>query len=59
VDYQQATQDEHSLSGETDGRTITDYRPLQTPTGRQVGVWQDKLLVNVQEVENSHESLWH
>ena len=58
MDYQQAPQDQHSLSGEADGRTITDYRPLQAPTGRQAGVWQDELLVDVQETENGDDSLW-
>ena len=59
VDYQQATQDQYPLPGEADGRTLADYRPLQAPTGRQTGVRQDELLVNVQEAENSDDRLWH
>ena len=43
VDHQQASQNQHPLSGETDGRTLADYRPLQAPTGRQTGVRQDAL----------------
>jgi len=59
VDHQQASQNQHPLSGETDRRTLADYRPLQAPTGRQAGVRQDELLVNVQEAENSDDRLWH
>ena len=59
VDYQQASQDEYPLPGEADGRPLADYRPLQAPAGRQAGVWQDELLVDVQEVENSDDSLRH
>jgi len=43
VDHQQASQDQHPLSSEADGRTLADYRSLQAPTGRQTGVWQDAL----------------
>ena len=59
VDYQQATQDQHPISGEIDGCTLADYRPLQAPTRRQAGVRQDELLVDVQEAENGDDSLWH
>ena len=59
TDHQQASQNQHPLSGETAGRTLADYRPLQAPTGRQTGVRQDELLVNVQEAENSDDRLWH
>ena len=59
VDYQQATQDEHPLPGETNGRSLADYRPLQTLAGRQAGVRQNELLVDVQETENGHDSLRH
>jgi hypothetical protein len=38
---------------------LQDYRPLQTPTGRQAGVRQDELLVDVQEAENGDVSLLH
>ena len=43
VDHQQASQNQHPLSGETDGRTLADYRPLQALTGRQTGFRQDAL----------------
>ena len=59
VDYQQTSQDQHPLSSEADGRALADHRPLQTPTGRQAGVRQDELLVDVQETENGDDSLWH
>ena len=59
VDYQQATQDQHSFPGEADGRTLADYRPLQASAGRQTGVRQDELLVYVQEVENGDDCLRH
>lgn len=59
VDYQQASQDEYPLPGEADGRPLADYRPLQAPAGRQTGVWQDELLVDVQEVENGNDCLRH
>ena len=59
MDNQQATQDQHSLLGETDGRTLADYRPLQAPTGKQAGIRQDELLVDVQETENGDDRLRH
>ena len=43
TDHQQVSQNQHPLSGETDGRTLADYRPLQAPTRRQTGVRQDAL----------------
>ena len=59
VDYQQATQDQYPLPSKADGRTLADYRSLQAPTGRQTGIRQDELLVNVQEAENGNDSLRH
>ena len=59
MDYQQTTQDQHPLPGEADGRSLADYRPLQTSTGRQTGVRQNELLVDVQEAENGDDSLRH
>ena len=43
MDHQQASQDQHPLPSETDGRAFADNRPLQAPTGRQTGFWQDAL----------------
>ena len=59
VDHQQASQDQHSFPGEADGRTFADYRPLQAPTGRQTGIRQDELLVDVQETEKGDDRLRH
>ena len=59
VDYQQAPQDQYSLPSEADGRTLADHRPLQAPTGRQTGVRQDELLVDVQEIKNGYDRLRH
>ena len=59
MDHRPPSQDGHPFPSEADGRTLADYRPLQTPTGRQTGVWKDELLVNVQETENSDDCLWH
>ena len=43
MDNRPPSQDGHSLPSKADGRTLADYQPLQTPTGRQVGVRQDAL----------------
>ena len=59
VDHQQAPQDQHPLPSEADGCTLADNRPLQTPTGRQTGIRQDELLVDVQKAENGDDSLRH
>ena len=59
VDHRPPSQDGHPVPSEADGRTLADYQPLQTPTGRQTGVRQDELLVNVQEAENGDDSLRH
>ena len=59
MDHRPPSQDGHPVPSEVDGRTLADYRPLQTLTGRQTGVRKDELLVDVQETENSNGSLWN
>ena len=59
MDNRPPSQDWHPLPSEADGRTLTDYRPLQAPAGRQACIRQDELLVDVQETENSDGSLWN
>ena len=59
MDYRPSSQDRHPVPSEADGCALTDYRPLQAPTGRQTGVRQDELLVDVQETENSDDRLQH
>ena len=58
MDYRPPSQDGHPIPSEVDGRTLADYRPLQAPTGRQAGIRQDELLVDVQETEEGHGGLW-
>ena len=57
MDNRPSSQDGHPLPSEAYGCTLTDCRSLQTPTGRQAGVRQDELLVDVQEIEEGHGSL--
>ena len=59
MDYRPSSQDRHPFPSEANGCTLTDYRPLQAPTGKQAGVRKDELLVDVQETENSDGSLWN
>ena len=58
MDNRPSSQDEYPIPSETDGRTLADYRPVQAPTGRQTRIRQDELLVDVQEAEEGHGSLW-
>jgi len=59
MDNRPPSQDGHPIPSKADGRTFADYRPLQTPTGRQTGVRQDELLVDVQKAEEGDGSLWN
>ena len=59
MDNRPSSQDRHPIPSEADGRTLTDYRPLQTPTGRQVNIRQNELLVDVQETEEGYGGLWN
>ena len=59
MDYRPSSQDRHPFPSEANGCTLTDYRPLQAPAGRQACIRQDELLVDVQETENSDGSLWN
>ncbi len=57
MDNRPSSQDGHPLPSEADGRTFAD-RPLQASAGRQIGIRQDELLVDVQETEEGYGSLW-
>ena len=59
MDYRPSSQDRHPFPSEANGCTLTDYRPLQAPAGRQACIRKDELLVDVQETENSDGNLWN
>lgn len=59
MDIVEATQDQSTVSSETVGYSVEDYRALQIAAGKQPRFSQSQLLVGMQTVEKDDKRMWH